>query len=246
MTPGSAALRLWAHGDEAQGMTTWYCHPTGAAQLTVEPQLASWDRADSTGQVRLANFLTHAEATAAPMLAAVDGPLSVELVVGLPVDLPLASGGRDLDNYLFPLAQRLGPARVAAMFGRKIHGPSYLAISPAHPSKAMVPAQFLARISGSYERKEWKATIRDRLLQTQATTAEAGPVSLNIAITTGSGRNWANIWKPLIDAFGPVLGEDPSRPFHPNDDRIISLGLHHDVSTAVGHDVIIAARWTIV
>jgi hypothetical protein len=35
---------------------------------------------------------------------------------------PLTDGGHDLDNYLFPLAQRLGPARLAATFGRKIHG----------------------------------------------------------------------------------------------------------------------------
>jgi hypothetical protein len=43
------------------------------------------------------------------MMAAVDGPLSVELAVGLPGELSLTGGGRDLDNYLFPLAQRLGP-----------------------------------------------------------------------------------------------------------------------------------------
>ena len=40
---------------------------------------------------------------------------------------------------------------------------------------------------------------------------------MTIGITTGPGRNWANIWKPLIDAFGPVLGENPERPFHPNE-----------------------------
>jgi len=54
------------------------------------------------------------------MIAAVDGRLAVELSVGLRGELALTSGGRDLDNYLFPLAQRLGPARIAAMFGRKV------------------------------------------------------------------------------------------------------------------------------
>lgn len=54
---------------------------------------------------------------AAPMMAVVDGLLTVELAVGLPGQLSLTSGGRDLDNYLFPLAQRLDPARIAAMFG---------------------------------------------------------------------------------------------------------------------------------
>ena len=66
---------------------------------------------------------------------------------------------------------------------------------------------------------------------------------MTIGITTGPGRNWTNIWKPLIDAFGPVLGENPGQPFHPNDDRITSLGLHHDINTAIVHDVIITAWW---
>lgn len=225
-------------------MTNLYRRPAGAAQLTVAPQLASWDRAGSPGQVRLSDFLSRAEAMAAPMMAGVDGPLSVELVVGLPGHLPLTGGGRDLDNYLFPLAQRLGPARIAAMFGAKVHGPSSLAIGLAQPDCAAAPAQFSAQITGSYVRKEWKETVRDRLLHAKAVAAGPGPIGMDIAITTGPTRNWANIWKPLIDAFGPVLGEDPGRPFHPNDDRIISLGLHHHINTAMGHDLIITAWWT--
>jgi len=41
-----------------------------------------------------------------------------------------------------------------------------------------------------------------------------------------------------------VLGEDPARPFHPHDDRIVSLALHHTIDTAIAHDVIIGAWWT--
>lgn len=70
---------------------------------------------------------------------------------------------------------------------------------------------------------------------------EPGPVAMTIAITTGPGRNWTSLWKPLIDAFGPVLGEDPARPYHPRDDRIVSLGLHHHTDEGLGHDVIIDA-----
>jgi hypothetical protein len=66
---------------------------------------------------------------------------------------------------------------------------------------------------------------------------------MDIAVTTGPGRNWANLWKPMLDSFGPVLGEDPARAFHPNDDRITSLGLHHSVAAGLGHDVVIEARW---
>lgn len=56
------------------------------------------------------------------MVAAASGRVAVELTVGLPGHQPLIDGGRDLDNYLFPVAQQLGPERVAAMFGRKPTG----------------------------------------------------------------------------------------------------------------------------
>jgi hypothetical protein len=210
--------------------------------LSVGPQLASWDRGGSPGQVRLGLFLDHAEALAAPALAAEDGPFAVELTVGLSDHLPLTGGGRDLDNYLFPLAQRLGGTRIAAMFGRKVHGSSFLSVGLAEPGDAM-PAQLSVRLAGSYVRREWRAGLRERLLQAHCPVPGTGPVGIVISITTGPGRNWANIWKPLLDAFGPVLGEDPLRPFHPSDDRVTDLGLHQHVDTAIGHDVIVTASW---
>src|ERR1700733_9201063 len=91
--------------------------------------------------------------------------------------------------------------------------------------------------------REGKQKLHDRLA-VQAATIDPGPAGLKIALTTGPGRNWANLWKPLIDAFGPVLGEDLTRPFHPHDDRIVSLGLHHTIDTGIAHDVIIDAWWT--
>lgn len=84
--------------------------------------------------------------------------------------------------------------------------------------------------------------------------------SASVVFTTADGRQrrlWqravyrptqrldqlANLWKPLIDAFGPVLGEDGRRAFHPYDDRIVELGLHHRVVNDIGHDVIVDAWW---
>lgn len=81
-------------------------------------------------------------------------------------------------------------------------------------------------------------------LAVQATAADRGPVGMDIAVPTGPGRNWASLWKPLIDAFGPVLGEVPARPFHPHDDRIVCLGRHHNIGIGISHDVIIDAWWT--
>jgi hypothetical protein len=224
-------------------MATVYRRPVGVPRHSVKPQLASRERAGHPSQVKLGRFLAHVDAIAGPVLARVSGRVAAELIVGFSDGVSLTDGGHDLDNYLFPVAQRLGPERVAAIFGRKIHGPSSLAVGPARPDTARATPQFSARMAGSDERKEWKQDLRDRLAVPAAAVAP-GPVGVTIALTTGPGRNWASLWKPLIDAFGPVLGDDPTRPSHSRDDRIVSLGLHHTVDTGIAHDVIIDAWWT--
>jgi hypothetical protein len=223
-------------------MTTVYRRPVGVMRQSVKPQLASWDRAGHPGQVKLARFLAHVDAIAGPVLAAASGPIAAELIVGFSDGVALTDGGRDLDDYLFPVAQRLGPQRVAAIFGRKIHGPSSLAVGPARPDTAGATAQVPTRMAGSYERREWKQQLHDRLT-VQAITIDPGPAGLTIALMTGPGRDWASLCKPLIDAFGPVLGEDPARPFRPHDDRIVSLALHHAIDPGIARDVIIDAWW---
>ena len=230
-----------AHDDDHMAMV--YRRPVGVMRQSVKPQLASQDRAGHPSQVKLARFLAHVDAIAGPVLATVSGRVAAELIVGFSDGASLIDGGHDLVNYLFPVAARLGPERVAAIFGRKIYGPSSLAVGPAWPATAWAIPQFSARMAGSYERREWKQELRDRLA-VQAVTIDPGPAGLTIVLTTGPDRNWARLWKPLIDAFGPVLGEDPTRPFCPHDDRIVSLGLHHTIDTGIAHDVIIHAWWT--
>ena len=42
----------------------------------------------------------------------------------------------------------------------------------------------------------------------------------------------------------PCWAKIATRPFHPRDDRIVSLGLHHTIDTGIAHDVVIDAWWT--
>ena len=189
-------------------MAVVYRRPVGVMRQSVKPQLASWDRAGHPSQVKLARFLAYVDALAGPVLASVDGRVAAELIVGFSDGSSLIDGGHDLDNYLFPVAQRLGPQRVAAIFGRKIYGPSSLAVGPAQPATAETSPQFSTRMAGSCERRAWKQELHDRLA-VQAVTIDPGPVGLNIALTTGPGRNWASLWKPLIDAFGPCWENTP-------------------------------------
>lgn len=182
---------------------TLYQRPNSGVPLRIPPQLASWDAAGTPGQVRLAAFLTHLESAASPLLSQLDGRLAVALVVGLPSDVSLTSGGRDLDNYLYPVARHLGAHRIAAAFACKVHGGSSLAVGAAQPEPPSALPSFTTRMSGSYERPAWKATLHDRLVQAHVVPAPPGPVALHIAITTGPGRTWPNLWKPLLDSFGP-------------------------------------------
>src|SRR6202035_5747645 len=119
-----------------------------------------------------------------PVLATVRGRVAAELIVGFSDGACLIDGGHDLDNYLFPVAQRLCPERVGGIFGRKICGPSSLAVGPARPDTAGATAQFSARMAGSYQRTQWKQELHDRLA-VQAAIIDPGPVGLKIALTTG-------------------------------------------------------------
>ena len=130
---------------------------------------------------------------------------------------------------------------MAAIFGRKIHGPSSLAVGPAQPHTAGPTPQFRPWLS--YVRKEWKQQLHDRLA-VQAAPIDPGPAGLRIALTTGPGRNWASLCKPLTGAFGPVLGETP--PGRSTRTMTVSSASHciTPPAPASAHDVIIDAWWT--
>ena len=52
--------------------------------------------------------------------------------------------------------------------------------------------------------------------------------------------------KPAIDALGPVLGiQDPTKPFRPDDDRIVDLAMHRTIDDALVNDVEIEAWWSL-
>ena len=117
--------------------------------LQIKPELASWERAGHPSQVRLSRFLDHVATLAEPVGAGVDGPLAIEMVVGLPENVTLIAGGRDLDNFLCPVAQRIGAGRLAAVFGRKVHAArSSLAVGPAVPQAGAPVPQFTTHRSG--------------------------------------------------------------------------------------------------
>lgn len=169
----------------------------------------------------------------------------MHLHVALDDSVPLLHD-RDLDNYLTPIMTRLRDRQVVSVWGSKSHG----AQSSVQIERAVVATGDLqgwsfaqARPVGSANSSHWKESLRDQIAA-QVVQAPPGALEMQVGFRVGPGRAWANLWKQTIDAFGPVLGvHDPAKPFHPQDGRIVRLGLHQTLDTAAGHDVGIALWW---
>lgn len=216
-------------------------------RLPVPPRLASWNKAGDPDQIRLAGYLDAAEGLLSLSLEKLSGPLALRLDVGLPRSAALLDQ-RDLDNYLFPLATRLsraGTRTLACVWGTKQHsGNSLIRIEQAIPGP---PPLFeccrTVHTTASSQSPSFKEQIREQL--GTVSPIPPGPVRMQLCYTVGPPRNWLTLWKPTIDALGPILGYTPSAgPWSPLDGRIVDLGLHCRVNPSMGNDVIITIAAT--
>lgn len=212
-------------------------------QLAAAPRLASWNKADDPDQIRLEAYLAAAEQLLVPRCEQLTGPLALRLDIGLPPATRLLDQ-RDLDNYLYPLAARLSKAighRLVSVWGTKQHARvSFARIGPATPvhTPPSPGGRYTVRTNRSSQ-SAFKQQIHDQL--TGAALLPDGPVSMQLSFTVGPHRNWLSLWKPAIDALGQILGNtSSSRSWHPQDGRIVELGLHCQVDHALGNDVLIA------
>ncbi|GAA3219617.1 hypothetical protein [Actinocorallia longicatena] len=210
-------------------------------RLTVEPRLASWDSAAHPSQVRLEEFLGEAVKACGPGIARLPDPLALRLDIGLPETTPLLDQ-HDLDNYLFPLVTRLTRTSgrgFVSVWGVKRHGSgSHLTVAPALPAPdGAWPHTFDVRTTASSGTTAFKEQIHHALAE--AHVLPDGPLDLHIGFVVGPGRQWPNLWKPAIDAFGRLLGStSPGRPWHPRDGRIVRLGLSTRTDESLRNDVL--------
>jgi hypothetical protein len=171
--------------------------------------------------------------------------LALELRVGLPDSRSLVAGGGDLDNYLFPIVRGLGADRFDAVFGCRVHAPmSTIAVAPACAREWATGPDMVVRTSVSASSPAWKRQVREACAAVSP-QVDDGALALDLEFRVSGARNWSTLWKPAIDSLGPVLGvANPSRPFAPNDDRIVSLGLHRVIDDTMGWDVALSVWWS--
>jgi Holliday junction resolvase RusA-like endonuclease len=212
--------------------------------LVIAPRLESWDKSGSPSQVALTSYLDHVVEVVGALPGA--GQLALHLNVGFAEGVPLTTGGRDLDNYLYPVVRRLGWKRFLAASASKAYGPSSICIErcEAEPDPVGTWSFAFVHTRTSPTNAAWKKEIADQLPGQVVQQAAAGPLDVDLCFIVSERRNWATLWKPAIDSLGAILGEDPlGRRYHPNDDRIVNLRLHRVVDGAIGNDVRIGIWW---
>jgi hypothetical protein len=206
-------------------------------ELTRQARLASWDPAGHPAQVALSNYLDHTEQDLRDHLRA-PAPWALELHVGLPAASRLLDH-HDLDNYLYPLAKRLGSRHIISARALKQYGDRSLArLDTARPADPPLDRMFYRlRTTASAETTEYKQQIHEQLTASGTRPMPAGsPMSAVIGFRCGPARNWLNLWKPTIDALGPLIGEG-NRMWSPRDGAIVDLALHLLVDPAMRWDV---------
>ena len=216
--------------------------------LTLDrPLLASWNANSDPAQIALQRYLDDIEQNLRALLQATGLFLHMEIDVKNSAHL---LHHHDLDNYLYPVVYRLGASRFRLVSATKrIGGGSYLQIGQTQPGDAFPEIDGWASFqhntgSVSPAKSEWKVGIRNKLKTQQFIPLRAGAVDIQLVWKCSSRRNWINLWKPTIDAMGPILGEpDTHRPFYPNDDRIVSLKLHLNTDDSLGWSVDIGMMW---
>lgn len=210
-------------------------------QLGLEPLVESWDSSSHPAQQRLTEYVDAVRAICRPTIEAIRDPLAVLLVVGRE---RVRAG--DLDNFLTPVARALPSERVVSMHAiRDPASPSAIAIAAAAPDEAPpAPASdfVTARTSASATTSAWKQQVASQVGVHPASHSSA-PLGLEITFRVSAQRNWVTLWKPAIDALGGILGLVGDRPWHPRDERIVSLALHRQLDPAIGHAVKMGFWW---
>ena len=213
--------------------------------LLMQPRLESWDAKTHPSQIKLQAYLDHLlETCREPLEACADTAIAVKLCIALPEGISLIEGGRDLDNYLFPVVRAIGVGRVGTAWAVKGRDRSTISVTQASASAIETTRWSFAsaRTTVSTAKIEWKQQVWDQVKSQVSATAPEGPLELQMSLRVSPNRNWAYLWKPAVDSLGCILGEGP-RSFHPHDDRIVRIGFHRTRDADIGNDVEIGVWW---
>ena len=229
---------------------TYWSPDTLLAEIAIEkPLLACWESKTHPAQIRMQSYLD----SISQQLTQFD---DLESGLCLEYEIDVERQDRmirhhDLENYLTPIAQRLGGRRFCLARARKfVGGGSRLRISTCRieqQSSDLNWPSLSATISGGIDSKAWKSSLVDVANTRVSEPLGPGPVHLEIAWRTDPALNWTRLWKPTGDGLGPLLGYSRvGASFHPQDDRITSIGFHLTHDPKMSRTVDLRVAWKLV
>jgi hypothetical protein len=203
--------------------------------------------ADAGAQARLAGYLA---GFADKVLPLPDTPLP--LFLHLHVQVPRETNvlhGYVLESFLAPLfgARRADGKRFSLVLGTKGTGtPSRLTLGLAAASSARQrPADCAAAPSSAPASRAWVEELRRALTRSVSVPFPEGPVHLALHIRCSPKQNWVALWKPALDALGPILGYDRADdPHRPRTDHLTRIEFHRQLDEGMGTGVEVEYRWT--
>lgn len=232
-----------------QAWQLWTPHEVLKTVPDIEPLLASWNKSTDPAQIRLQGYLDQLMGKLHPLPADQNN-----LFLHMDVDVHMPSHllhHHDLENYLRPLFGRrwLDTSRFVFVSARKyVGGGSRVLLGVARPLPGVTTREgweyFPCAAGSGTQTKQWKANLRAALTASHPRLPTTQAVEVQLAWRCSPSRHWVELWKPTADSMGPVLGEpNPQKPFAPNDDRIVSLGLHLNVNSTSSHAVDVGMWW---
>lgn len=226
------------HGAANTGVTLWQMVQTREPICGIAPQTASWDKKGHPKQVALQTYLDDLQTQIG------DLPDAEQLALHLDIDIAAIPFPGDIDNYLWPIIHLFNWRRFVLASGRKRQrGGSQLRIGTAARAGDAGHLEGWHRIGHRAPNKtNWKHQLHDSVRRQTHAPAPPGGVDVIAVWTCSPSINWADpLWKETIDTLGPVLGE--SSPFHPFDDRIVSLELHRNIDKSRLWEVDVDIWW---
>lgn len=218
-----------------------------------EPLLDPWQKSTHPAQIALQSYLSKLSQQIQP-LSHLGFPLYMHMRVDQQYLRERKRGKGDLENYLSPVAKMLSKLMgLALVSGEFCEGSgSTITIGQAIPLSATEFAthwKHLTYIPNSgYAKRDYKQNLKDALVAVQPQIMTLNHLLLHLSVNCNSSKiNWINLWKPTVDALGPIVGEvSPPRlrqPFNPRDDRITQVNLHLSSNPTVSNKVQIGLWW---
>jgi hypothetical protein len=206
-----------------------------------EPLVASWDAKSHPAHIKLTKHLEQIH-DATGDLSVFSESLFLDYTIEVKEERRLTHQ-YDVENFLTPVAAKLGAKKFSLVNGRKVvGGRSRIAVGLVSDTQ-LCSFMHSIHLHRNFDSDSNKIALGS-IVNTGFSESPMGAVQCRIHFQVGSNRNWLYLWEPAGDILGPILGQTLRQDrFDPCDYRIVDLSLSCDSETSLGNSIKIFYVW---